>query len=115
MRVGRAVDSGERAGIVDHAGQSQSDPVRGNDDGLRAGTRRNGCSWIRRIAGQLRTQRVQASDHLQLFALGHFDHRRVSRIRRVHGQGDRGRSRKGGLVRQEFADAGNGARSQGGI
>ena len=36
-RLCRTGDSGERAGLVDHAGQGQSDPVRGADDDRRAG------------------------------------------------------------------------------
>ena len=36
---GRAVAAGERAGLLDHARQGQSDPVRGADHGLRAGVR----------------------------------------------------------------------------
>ena len=36
---GRAVAAGERARLLDHAGQGQSDAVRGADAGLRAGVR----------------------------------------------------------------------------
>ncbi len=35
--IGEIVAAGERAGLVDHAGQGQPDPVRGDDHGLRAG------------------------------------------------------------------------------
>ena len=36
------------------------------------------------LAGQLRTQCLQAGDHLQLSALGHADLRRLPRIRGIH-------------------------------
>ena len=70
---------------------------------------------IRRIAGQLRAERLQAGDYLQLSAFGHADHRCVPRLCRIHDQGHRGRSRESGLVREELADAGDGAGSQGRI
>jgi len=38
-RVRRAHPAGERARLVDHAGQGQPDPERGHDHGLRAGDR----------------------------------------------------------------------------
>ena len=39
LRHRRAVHSRERAGLVDHAGQGEPHPVRGHDDGVRAGVR----------------------------------------------------------------------------
>ena len=39
LRHRRDRDPGERAGLVDHAGQGQPDAVRGADDGLRPGVR----------------------------------------------------------------------------
>ena len=40
--LGELAAAGERAGLVDHAGQGQPDPVRGADPGLRAGVRQPG-------------------------------------------------------------------------
>ena len=39
LRAGRVVAAGERAGLLDHAGQGEPDAVRGTDHGLRAGIR----------------------------------------------------------------------------
>ncbi len=39
LRPRRTVAAGKRAGLLDHAGQGQPDPVRGADAGLRAGVR----------------------------------------------------------------------------
>ena len=44
--LGELVDSGERARIVDHAGQGESHAVRSDDDGLRTGARRDGGCGI---------------------------------------------------------------------
>ena len=51
--LGELVDSGERAGIVDHAGQGESHAVRGDDHGVRAGAWRDGGRRIRGIAREL--------------------------------------------------------------
>ena len=51
--LGELIDPRKRARILDHAGQSESHAVRSDDHGLRAGSRRNGRGWIRRLAGQL--------------------------------------------------------------
>src|SRR5208282_675462 len=94
------------------AGQSESNAVRGYDDGMRAGAWRDRRRRLRRLAGQLRTERLQTRDHLQLSAFGHADCRRLPWLRRVHDQGHRNRSREGGLVRKELSDAGDGAGSE---
>ena len=61
----RAEDPGERAGLVDHAGQDQPDPVRGADHGGRAGVRQRPRGRLRRLAGQLPAQRLQAGHPAQ--------------------------------------------------
>ena len=61
-RPRRAPPAGERAGLVDHARQGEPDPVRDADDGLRPGLRLRRRDHDRRLAGQLRAQRLQA-DH----------------------------------------------------
>ena len=52
--------SRQRAGIVDHAGQDQSDAERGADDGRRAGVRQRHRGGVRGHAGPLPAQRLQA-------------------------------------------------------
>ena len=94
LRIGRAVNPRERAGIVDHAGQGESDAVRGHDDGGGAGARSDGSSRIRRLTGQFRTERLQAGHHLQLPALGNADLGRLPWLCRIHGQRHRGRARE---------------------
>ena len=58
-------DSRQRAGLVDHAGQDQPDAVRGADDGRRAGVRQRRRGRVRRVAGQLPAQRLQAGHPAQ--------------------------------------------------
>ena len=86
LRTRRADHSRERARLLDHAGQSQSHPMRGHDDGRRAGSWGNRGGRLCRLAGQLRAQRLQAGDDLQLPALGDAAARCLSRLRRVHDQ-----------------------------
>ena len=69
--LGELINSRERARLLHHARQSKSHAVRSHDHGLRPGARRHCRRRIRRIPGQLRTQRLQAGDHLQLLAFSH--------------------------------------------
>ena len=66
----RAGAAGERARLVDHAGQGQPDAVRGADPGLRAGVRQPRRDHLRRQPGPFRAQRLQSGDGLQLPAVG---------------------------------------------
>ena len=50
---GELIRSGKRTGILHHAGKSESDPVRGNDNGLYSDRRTRRSSFLRRNAGQL--------------------------------------------------------------
>ena len=59
-RARRAAHPGERARLLDHARQDQPDPVRGADHGRRAGVRQRPGGRVRRLAGQLPAQRLQA-------------------------------------------------------
>ena len=61
----RAADPGERARLVDHAGQDQPDPERGADPGRGPGLRQRRRGGLRRLAGQLPAQRLQAGDARQ--------------------------------------------------
>ena len=55
---GRTGPAGERAGLVHHAGQGQSDPVRSPDPGLRPGVRQQRGHHLRGVAGPLRAERL---------------------------------------------------------
>ena len=68
--LGRTGAAGERARLLDHAGQGQPDPVRGADHGLRAGVRQPRRHHLRRQPGPFRAQRLQSGDGLQLPAVG---------------------------------------------
>ena len=56
--IRRTADSGERAGLVDHAGEDQPDAVRGADHGGRGGVRQRSRGGFRRLAGKLPAQRL---------------------------------------------------------
>ena len=56
----RAADPRERAGQLDHAGQGQPDPVRGDDDGRHPRLRQRRDGGLRRQPGQLPAQRLHA-------------------------------------------------------
>ena len=86
-RLRRADDPGERAGLLDHAGQGQPDPGRGADDDRRAGDgerRRGGLRRRQRLPGD---ERLQAADHLQHHALDHDHDGRLHELPQVPGRG----------------------------
>ncbi len=56
--LGELYAAGKRAGLVDHAGQGQPDPVRGADAGLRPGVRQPRRAHLRRQPGPFRAQRL---------------------------------------------------------
>ena len=58
----RTIAAGKRAGFLDHAGKSQSDPVRSIDDGVLPDLRQSDDDYGRREPGTLRTQCIQAGD-----------------------------------------------------
>jgi fumarate hydratase class II len=62
--------AGKRAGLIDHAGQGEPHPVRGDDPGLRPHPWQQRRHRLCRVAGPLRAQRVQPDDGLQLPAVG---------------------------------------------
>ena len=76
LRPRRADPAGERAGLVDHAGQGQPDPGRGADHGLRPGDGQRRRGRLRRQPGAFRAQRLQADDRLQRAAVDAADRRR---------------------------------------
>ena len=67
--LGELILPGKRAGLLDHARQSQSDAVRSDDDGRRAGDGQRRRDRLRRLAGKFRAQRFQAGDDPQLSPL----------------------------------------------
>ncbi len=68
--IRRADDPGERARLLDHAGEDQSDPMRGADDGGRAGVRQRPHGGLRGLARQLPAQRLQTGDPAQRSGIG---------------------------------------------
>ena len=60
FRPRRTDPARKRAGLVDHAGQGQPDPVRGDDHGLLPGVRQPDRHHGRRQPGPFRTERLQA-------------------------------------------------------
>ena len=80
LRLWRIDPAGKRAGLVDHARQGQSDPVRSADHGVLPGVRQRNHDRGRGKPGPLRTERVQAGDHLRDAAIDPAARRR----RRTH-------------------------------
>ena len=71
LRVGaarrhrRVAHSGERARLVDHAGQDQPDAVRSHHHGVGAGVRQRRHGGVREYAGSIPAERLQAGDPAQ--------------------------------------------------
>ena len=66
---GEAHPAGERARLLDHAGQGQSDPERSADHGLLPGVRQPDHHHGRRQPGSFRAQCLQAGDGLRHAAI----------------------------------------------
>ena len=79
----RAAHPGERARLLDHARQDQPDAVRGADHGLRAGVRQRRRGGLRRLAGQLPAQRLQAGDAAQRAGIDRAAGRCLPQLRRA--------------------------------
>ena len=62
----RVVAAGERAGLVDHAGQGEPDAGRGDDHGLRPRDGQRDDGRLRRLSGAVRAQRDEAGDRLRV-------------------------------------------------
>ena len=107
QRPRRAPAARERAGLLDHAGQGQPDPVRGHDHGLHPGHGERRRDRDRRLAGQPRAQRVQAGDHLQLLGLGRPARRRLRDLQGVPGRGVRAGPRADRPPPSQLAHAGD--------
>ena len=82
LRTGRTDPAGERARLLDHAGQGQSDPVRGADDGVLPGVRQPHHDHRRRQPGPFRAQRLQAGAGLQHAAVDPAAGRRRALVHR---------------------------------
>jgi fumarate hydratase, class II len=59
----RAVVAGERAGLLDHAGQGQPDSAGGDGHGVHPGNRRRQCRCLCRQPGEFRAQRDAPGHH----------------------------------------------------
>ena len=112
LRPRRAEPAGERAGLLDHAGQGQSDAVGGDDHGVRAGDGQPHDHHRRRQPGPFRAERLQAGDGLQHAAVGPASRRRLRFLRRQLRRRHRGE--RGAYPRADgaLADAGHRARAE---
>ena len=73
----RASPAGERAWLLDHAGQGEPDPMRGGDHGRGASHGQQRHHVLRRQPGSSRAERVQAADGLRHAAIDQAAQRRV--------------------------------------
>ena len=73
----RADPAGERARLLDHAGQGEPHPMRGGDHGCGASDGQPGHHHLRRQPGAFRAQRVQAAHGLCHAAIDPAAHRRI--------------------------------------
>ena len=80
--LGELHAAGERARLLDHAGQGQPDPGRGADHGRDPGHGQPRHRHRRRQPGPFRAQRVQAGDDLQRAAIRPADRRRLRQLHR---------------------------------
>ena len=80
-------DPGERARLVDHAGQGQPDAGRGADDDRGAGDGQRRGGRLRRRRRLSRDERLQAADDLQHHPLDHAPDRRLHQLPQVPGRG----------------------------
>ena len=102
-------DPRERARLVDHAGQGQSDPVRSADDDRRAGDGQRRRGRLRRRRRLSRDERLQAADDLQHHALDHDHDRRLHQLPQVPGRGHQAQPEEDQGICRPLADAGDGA------
>ena len=70
LRHRRAHPAGERTRLLHHAGQGQSDRVRGDGHDLHPGDRGRCGGGVRRLTGQFRAERDAAHHHQQFPAFG---------------------------------------------
>ena len=82
LRARRTDPARERARLLDHARQGQSDAERGADDGVHARVRQSDDHRGRRIAGALRAERLQAGARLRDAAIDPPARRRGALVRR---------------------------------
>ena len=108
-RLRRVEDPGERAGLVDHAGQGEPDPGRGADDDRRAGDGQRRGGRLRRRRRLPGDERLQAADDLQHHALDHDPDRRLHELPQVPGRGHQAESEEDQGICGPLADAGDGA------
>ena len=95
----------ERAGLLDHAGQSEPDPVRGNGDDRDPGDWRRYRSGVRGEPGQFRAQRHAAHHHQQLSAFGDHTRRWLREVPPFLGRGYRARPPADQQLRRQLTHA----------
>ncbi len=79
--IGELRHTGERTRILDHAGQDQPHSTRSVDHGRGPGIRQRPRGGLRRLAGQLPAQRLQAGDAAQPAGVGAIARRGHARVR----------------------------------
>ncbi len=109
LRLGRAGAARERTRFLDHAGQGEPHAMRGADDGLRAGDGQRRRHWLRRLAGQLRIERLQTGHDFQLPQFRPAASRRLSVVRRALRERPWSEPRAHRGLREALPDAGDGA------
>ena len=108
-RLRRAEPSGQRARLVDHAGQGEPDAGRGADHGRGAGDgqrRGGGLRRRRRLPGD---ERLQAADDPQRHAVDHAAGRQLHQLPQVPGRRHDAQPEEDRRIRRALADAGDGA------
>ncbi len=93
-------DSRERARLIHHARQSEPDPIRSDDHGLRASDGERHGDHIRLLARQLRVERLQAGHHPQSAAVRPPAHRCLPIVPRALRRGQSEANRHHGRTRR---------------
>ncbi len=107
-----ANDIRERAGLIDHARQGQSDAVRSHDDGLLPGVRQSYDDHRGRQSGAFRAQRLQAGAGFLHDAFHTIDDRRVAILQAELHRGNTRRRETHPRIDGALADAGHRARAK---
>ena len=102
----------KRAGLLDHAGQGQSDAVRSHDHGLLPGVREPYRHHRRRQPGPFRIERLQAGDGVLHDAFDPVDGGRHPLLHRALRRGNTRRRKTHSGTDGTLADAGDGTRAE---
>jgi fumarate hydratase, class II len=107
LRLERTSLAGERARLVDHAGQGQPDAAGSDGDGLHPGDRRRQRGRVRRQPGEFRAQRDAPDHHQQLPSLCPYPRRCLREAATFLGRGDAAQPSAHRRDARPFADAGD--------